>query len=146
MNFFYDNSKVSKLTQSVKTSLADFISNTGGTPSCTLTNVEYVGNFIELGDPAVAMIRDSLGGQPLQFVIPDYRNYVYNYPLTNGSPATLAIPIAAKFSSLKALFITCRDQGTGAVTYFPYSSCSRDLADYQFRIGANVYPPKAPNT
>ena len=31
MNFFYDNSKVSKLTQSVKTSLADFISNTGGT-------------------------------------------------------------------------------------------------------------------
>ena len=92
------------------------------------------------------MIRDSLGGQPLQFVVPDYRNYVYNYPLTNGSPATLAIPIAAKFSSLKALFITCRDQGTGAVTYFPYSSCSRDIADYQFRIGPNVFPPKAPNT
>ena len=118
----------------------------GGVPSMTLSNVEYIGNFLELGDPAIAMIRDSLGGQPLQFVVPDYRNYVYNYPLTNGSPATLAIPIAAKFSSLKALFITCRDQGTGAVTYFPYSSCSRDIADYQFRIGANVFPPKSPNT
>ena len=55
----------------------NYISNTGGTPSCTLTNVEYVGNFIELGDPAIAMIKDSLGGQPLQFVVPDYRNYVY---------------------------------------------------------------------
>jgi hypothetical protein len=114
--------------------------------TATLTNVEYVGNFIELGDPAVAMIKDSLGGQPLQFVVPDYRNYVYNYLLTNGSTATLAMPIAAKFSSLKALFVTVRDQGTGASSYFPYSSVSRNIIDYQFRIGANVFPPKVPNT
>jgi hypothetical protein len=124
----------------------NYLTNTGGTPSATLSNVEYVGNFIELGDPAVAMIKDSLGGAPLQFVVPDYRNYVYNYQLTNNATATLAMPIAAKFSSLKALFVTIRDQGTGAITYFPYSSVSRNILDYQFRIGANVFPPKVPST
>ena len=111
-----------------------------------LSNVEYVGNFIELGDPAVAMIKDSLGGAPLQFVVPDYRNYVYNYALTSTSTASLAMPIAAKFSSVKAIFITIRDQGTGAATYYPYSSVTRAIADYQFRIGANVFPPKVPST
>lgn len=124
----------------------NYLTAAGTAPSYTLSNVEYVGNFLELGDVSVSMIKDSLGGQPLQFVVPDYRNYVYNYALTNGSAASLAMPIAAKFSSLKALFITCRDQGTGGVSYFPYSSCSRDIADYQFRIGANVYPPKVANT
>jgi len=124
----------------------NYLSAAGGIPTATLSNVEYVGNFIELGDPAVAMIKDSLGGQPLQFVVPDYRNYVYNYLLTNGSTATLAMPIAAKFSSLKAIFITVRDKGTGAVSFFPFSSVSRNIIDYQFRIGANVFPPKVPNT
>ena len=114
--------------------------------TATLTNVEYVGNFIELGDPAVAMIKDSLGGAPLQFVVPDYRNYVYNYQLTNGNTATLAMPIAAKFSSVKAIFITVRDKGTGVASQFPYSSVSKNIADYQFRIGANVFPPKVAST
>jgi len=114
--------------------------------TATLTNVEYIGNFIELGDPSLAMIRDSLGGEPLQFVVPDYRNYVYNFPLTNGQTASVAMPIAAKFSSVKAIFVCVRDLGTGAASYFPYSSVSRNILDYQFRIGANVFPPKVPNT
>jgi hypothetical protein len=124
----------------------NYLTVANGVSTATFSNVEYVGNFIELGDPAVAMIKDSLGGQPLQFVVPDYRNYVYNYALTNAQTATLAMPIAAKFSSLKALFITVREYGTGAVSYFPYSSVSRNIIDYQFRIGANVFPPKVPNT
>ena len=36
----------------------NYLSNTGGISTATVSNVEYVGNFIELGDPAVAMIRD----------------------------------------------------------------------------------------
>ena len=122
--------------------------NTAGTVASTmnLSNVEYVGNFIELGDPAIAMIKDSLGGSPLQFVVPDYRNYAYNFPLTNGSSASLAMPIAAKFSSVKALFIAVREYGFGAISYFPYSSVSRNIQDYQFRIGPNVFPPKVSNT
>ena len=120
--------------------------NTTGVTNFFLNNVEFIANFIELSDPAIAMIKDSLGGQPLQFVVPQYRNYVYNQPFANTTSYSLAIPIAAKFSSLKALFITVRDQNTGAATYFPYSSVSRKILEYQFRIGANVFPSKAPNT
>lgn len=123
----------------------NILSVAGNVPTMTISNCEYVGNFIELGDPAISMIKDSLGGQPLQFVFPDYRNYVYNYALTNGSSASLAMPIPAKFSSLKAIFITIRDNWN-TVQVFPYSSVTRNISDYQFRIGANVMPPKVPST
>jgi hypothetical protein len=92
------------------------------------------------------MIKDSLGGQPLQFVVPQYRNYVYNIPFADTTSYSLAIPIAAKFSSLKSLFITVRDQNTGAVKYFPYSSVSLGISEYQFRVGATTMPAKPPNT
>jgi len=122
------------------------LTNATAVSTATLSNVEYIGNFIELGDPAVAMIKDSLGGAPLQFVVPDYRNYVYNYTMTDGASASIAMPIAAKFSSVKAIFISVRDQNTGAASYFPFSSVTRNISDYQFRIGPNVFPPKAPAT
>ena len=38
-----------------------------------ITNVEYIANFIELGDSAMSTVVSSLQGQPLQFVVPDYR-------------------------------------------------------------------------
>ena len=122
------------------------LTNNTAVSTAQLSNVEYVGNFIELGDPAVAMIKDSLGGSPLQFVVPDYRNYNYMYTMTNGAAASIAMPIAAKFSSVKAIFVTVRDQNTGAASYFPYSSVTRNVLDYQFRIGANVFPSKSPST
>jgi len=37
-----------------------------------ITNVEYIANFIELGDLAMSVVVSSLQGQPLQFVVPDY--------------------------------------------------------------------------
>ena len=56
----------------------------------------------------------------------------------------MAIP--AKFSSLKSLFVTVRPQGTGAYTYFPFSACTCNIIDYQFRVGAQILPSKAVNT
>ena len=73
------------------------------------------------------MIRDSLGGSPLQFVVPDYRNYNYMYTMTNAAAASIAMPIAAKFPSVKAIFVTVRDQNTGVASYFPYSSVTRNV-------------------
>ncbi len=111
----------------------------------TITNVEYVANFIELSDSAMGLIQSSLQGQPLQFVVPDYRNYQFTYSL--GTSATqVTMPIPAKFSSLKSIFVTARDKGTGALTYYPYSSCALNIADYYFRVGSVVMPPKAPNS
>jgi hypothetical protein len=110
----------------------------------TLTNVEYLGTFIELGDVGMSLIYESLGGRPLQFVYPEYRNYGYTTTaLANATLTQIQMPIPAKFSSLKSLFLTFRDQ-YNTLTYFPYSSVTQGLVDYQFRIGASVMPSKAP--
>jgi hypothetical protein len=66
-----------------------------------VSNCEYVANFIELSDSAMGLIQGSLQGQPLQFVVPDYRNYQFTYSLANGTATQVQMPIAAKFSSLK---------------------------------------------
>jgi hypothetical protein len=120
--------------------------NNTAVSTCTITNVEYIASMLELSDPAIAMIKDSLGGQPLQFVVPSWRNYAFNNTLTNGSSASIAMPIAAKFSSVKSIFVTCRDIGLGAASYFPFSSTSRNILSYQFRIGSEVMPSKSPST
>jgi hypothetical protein len=110
-----------------------------------LTNVEYVANFIELSDSAMGMIQQSLQGSPLQFVVPDYRNYQGSIALTNGTASQYSMPIPAKFSSLKSLFVTCRPRGTGTLTYFPYSCNVNGITDYYFRVGSQIMPTKAPN-
>ena len=94
----------------------------------------------------MAVVASSLQGQPLQFVVPDYRNYQYSFLLSSGANTQVSMAIPAKFSSLKSLFVTVRPQGTGTNTFFPFSSCSCNILDYQFRIGAQIMPPKAPNT
>ena len=111
----------------------------------TITNVEYVANLIELGDPAMQIIYSSLQGEPLQFVVPDFRNYQYSLTLPDNTLTQVTMPIPAKFSSLKALFVTVRDKGTGAATFFPFSSVAMGVKDYQFRVGATIMPPKAPS-
>jgi len=110
-----------------------------------LSNCEYVANMIELGDSAMQTIYSSLGGEPLQYVVPDFRNYQFNQTL--GTARTqVAFPIPAKFTSLKALFVTIRDKGTGAVTCFPFSSVSMGFNEYYFRLGPTTLPSKSPST
>lgn len=120
-------------------------SSSGAITSVILNNVEYVANFIELSDSAMSMVYGSLQGSPLQFVVPSYRNYQYSYQLANAN-TQVNFPISAKFSSLRALYITIRDKLTGASTYFPCSSVTKNLVDYYFRLGSTIAPTKAPNT
>ena len=110
-----------------------------------LSNCEYIANYIELSDQAMGMVYASLNGSPLQFVVPDYRNYQYSYSL-GTSTTQVSFPIPAKYSSLKSIFITIRDKGTGTLAYFPYSSCTKQIQDYTFRVGSQIMPTKAPNT
>ena len=116
-----------------------------GASTIALSNVEYIANFIELGDAAMSVIYDSLQGQPLQYVIPSFRNYQYTGTL-NTSSTQINFPIPAKFSSLKSLIVTSRDKGTGAATFFPFSSVTNGLLQYQFRVGSQIMPPKPPTT
>lgn len=104
--------------------------------------VEFVAQMIELSDSAMSIISSSLGSSPLQFVIPSYRNYQFAQTLTNGANAQLNFPIAAKFSSLKSLFVTQRDK-INTATFFPMSSVTAGLTDYQFRVGSVPVPAKS---
>jgi hypothetical protein len=111
-----------------------------------LTNVEYVANFIELGDSAMSIIYGSLEGQPLQYVVPDFRNYQFSTTLQTTA-TQVAMPIPAKFSSLKSLLTTVRANGTGTFGgHFPFSSTTLGIVDYQFRVGSQIMPPKVPST
>jgi len=120
---------------------------TSAAATLSLSNIEYVANFIELSDVAMSMINQSLAGAPLQFVIPQYKSYAWSgvNTLTQAISTQISIPIPAKYSSLKSLFIAVRDKSTGESTFFPFSSVSKGIAEYNFRIGPNVFPSKAPS-
>jgi hypothetical protein len=123
------------------------VASVGAITAMTVSNVEYVATMIELSDQAMGLIQSSLNGQPLQFVVPDYRNYGFaNATLTQNTSVQVQMPIAAKFSSLKSIVITVRDKGTGTLTFFPFSSVKLGIQDYTFRVGSQLMPPKAPNT
>ena len=112
----------------------------------TLTNVEYVASFLELSDSSMETINNSLGGQPLQYVIPSFRNYVYTAYLPSGG-AQINVPIASKFSSLKSLFGVMRDSAnTNNATFYPHSSAHYGLSSYNLRIGSKIIPAKAPSS
>eukprot|EP01038_Epipyxis_sp_PR26KG_P014346 gene14346-19241_t len=116
----------------------------------TLNNVEYIGQFfIKLSDNAMSMmiIYGSLGGQPLEFSVPDYSNYQYTYTtIAQNSNAQINFAIPAKYSSLKSIFCTIRDQGTGTLTYFPFSCITGGITSYCFRCGSQILPSKQPDS
>jgi hypothetical protein len=120
-----------------------FVCQGAGVGAISLTNVEYVANLIELSDSAMGMVQASLQGQPLQMVVPDWRNFQYSQVI--ASDGQYNVPIAAKFASLKSLLVTTRDKFNTA-TYYPNSSAANGLSSYYFRIGPQIMPPKAPAT
>ena len=117
-----------------------------GTGTISISNVEYVANFIELSDEAVSVIKNASGGM-LQFVVPEWRNAVgglTGLPDNATTQTTTALPF--KFSSLKSIFVSQRTSNTAAVRTFPLSSIRNGVSSYTFRIGANQRPTKAPDT
>jgi hypothetical protein len=109
------------------------------------TNVEYIAQFIELGDSAMQQVYQSLGQEPLQFVVPGYRNYQFNATIPPNVSTQISMPVPAKFSSLKSIIVSQRDQ-FGVATVFPYSSVSMGIQNYQWRCGSIVLPSKPPET
>jgi hypothetical protein len=117
-----------------------------GYSAFSLSGVEYVGEFLELPDSAIAAIRAG-SSSPLQMVVPDYRSYSFSQALTSGTATTISMPIPAKFSSLKSIFINQKNSATaGQLTYYPYASGTMGLTQYQFRIAAEVLPSNPPLT
>lgn len=111
----------------------------------TISNVEFIGSFIELNDDSISIIRNSLGGSPLQYVIQSYANYPANATLPNSN-TSVSLPVPAKFASLRSLFCIMRSRADGALTFFPLSSTHFNLIEWRLRIGSQVVPYKAPSS
>jgi hypothetical protein len=120
--------------------------NFNGTAEFNLTNVEFVTNMIEVSDDVMGIINNSLEGNPLQFVVPSYRNYSWSgYTLANNSGTqNINVPVNAKFSSVRSIFVCMRDKPLGSANSFPFSCVSLDFKDYYFRVGSLIMPPKYP--
>jgi hypothetical protein len=86
---------------------------TSANATFAINNVEYIANNIELSDQAMGTVIGALQGQPLQFVIPQYRNYGWVSQAVTGASVQLNMLIPAKFTSLKSIFICPRDKQTG---------------------------------
>ena len=122
------------------------LASTTAIAEVNLSNVEFIANFMELSDEAMGIINGSLGGQPLQFALPSYRNFGYSYALVSATDTQVNMPIPAKFSSLKSLMVTVRDKQMGGLTFFPFSSVTCGITQYYFRVGSQIVPSKSPST
>ena len=118
------------------------------TPNGIIKNCEFICQMLELSDSAMGTISQSLQGQPLQFVVNSFKNYPYTTSaMTSGSASSVSMAIPAKVSSLRAIYLAQRDNGSaGATGYFPHSSVTFGLTDYNIRIGSEIFPPKSPAT
>lgn len=116
-----------------------------GNTNFSISNCEFIGSFIELSDESIGVIRQSLMGSPLQYVIQSYANYTSSTQLQNAN-TSVSHPVPAKFASLRSLFCLMRSQADGAATFFPLSSTHFNVTDWKLRIGSQLVPYKAPSS
>ena len=111
----------------------------------TISNVEFIGSFIELSDESISTIEASLAGAPLQYVIQSYANFTTTATLANAN-TSVSHPVPAKYASLRSLFCIMRDRADGALTFFSQSSTHYNIIDWKLRIGSQLVPYKAPSS
>jgi len=112
--------------------------------SLTVNDVEYICNFMEISDSGMSIIQNALQGQPLKWVVQDYRNYGHSATVNSG--VQLSVPLPAKFNSLRSLFVAFRENYAGIDTFFPLESTHFELSEYNFRLGSKTVPTKAPSS
>jgi hypothetical protein len=117
---------------------------TGNATAIQLSGVEYIAEFLQMSSGAIDAIAQRAGGS-LQMVVPDWRNYVYSSNVADN--ATITMPVAAKFSSLKSLVVSQRQTAaSGVATYYPCAHVKNGLSQWTIRIGSELLPSTAPNT
>ena len=136
-------SSVAKFCCSDKVEVPTFQAGLGA--NSIFSDVKLVANMVELSDQAMSIVQNSLGGKPVEWVCQSYSNYVYNATLGAGV-TNISMPIAAKYNSLKALYVCMRGSPDGAQNVYADDSPTFTLAEYSTRIGAKVIPSEKPTT
>jgi len=124
------------LKASVVTSLMS-LAGTATAQTFAVTGVNYCGEFLELPDSAVSAIKAG-SSSPMQMVLPSFRSYTNSAAITTAG-TQVSMPIPAKFSSLKSIFVATRTS-QGADGLYPNSHCKYGLTSYNFRVGSEVLP------
>jgi hypothetical protein len=109
----------------------------------TVSNVEYIGNFMEVSDSGMSKVQMASGPQ-LKWVVQDWRSYSHTANAATG--AEISVPIAAKFNSLRSLVTSDLTKAAGVATFYANGSHPLGLSSYTVRIGSRVVPTKAPST
>jgi len=105
--------------------------------SFTITNLEFVAQLIELSPETIKMI----GREKKIIPFTDISTYSNSFQLTQDTNVDIAFQIPCKVASLKSIFITIRDR-LGTLNYFPLSSVTQGLLQYNFVIGGKRLPSK----
>ena len=120
------------------------ITETDGTYAWTLSNFRYVAHLIDLERDfydRLRMVMEGSGGV-LQLAGQTYRHYSGTWD-SNSTNTTINVP--ARVKSIKSiLFKGTKEADIADVARYAISSGpNHDLSEYQFRIGAVVYPPNS---
>jgi hypothetical protein len=109
----------------------------------TVSNVEFIAEFVEIPDAVQnAIIANS--SSPMQFVIPEYRNFQSTATVSETAVTTLSVPVPAKYSSLKSILAQTK-VSNGALDRYPSASQNWNLNQYTWRIGSEVVPSNPVN-
>jgi len=130
------------LKASVITSLMS-LAGSAASQTYTMTGINYVGEFLEMPDSAIAAIKAG-SSSPMQMVLPSYRSFTNSAAITTAG-TQVSFPIPAKFSSLKNIVVAARTS-QGADGLFPMSHCKFGLTSYNFRVGSEVLPSTQPTS
>ena len=121
------------------------LSNHSDGVNTVFSDVKMIANFVELSDQAMEIIQSSLQGKPVQWVCQSFSNYVFNTSLKTTT-TQISMPIPAKFNSLKALYVTMRQNSDGALSRYSDDCPTYSLSSYTTRIGSRVIPSEPPTT
>ena len=143
---------VSSISQFINYPATKALIPVGGAGSTLFNDVSLTCNFMELSDSAMAIIQNSLQGRPVEWVVSNWSNYIFNATLPNAI-TTVSMAVPAKFNSLKSLLFTFRPaasaSGSGTTAgsaVFGSESLKYSLLEYDARIGSRVVPSDKPNT
>lgn len=112
----------------------------------TISSVELVCSFVELGDASLQLIEQSIGGGDVQLAFDRWSNVVYNQTL-NTSTTNVSCPVPFKYSSVQALIASVRVQAdtNGVVLRDAYASYPFSINEYWFNFGSISLPTKHPD-
>jgi hypothetical protein len=113
--------------------------------SFSISNVEFIGSFIELSDQALGVIQQSQMGAPLTMAVNRWSNLVYNAQLQNAV-TNVSCPVPFKYSSVQAIINTIRGNAAGVTTFDAYGSNNYLINEYWFQFGSESLPTKHPGS